>query len=63
MNKKREIKDSHYHKFEGLAPEGFIMVPEEIFELLKDSNNWENFKNDPNWIEINSKKLLLIKKH
>ena len=45
MEKVREIKDSYYHKFEGVAPEGFLLVPEEIFDLLREFDEWKNFKN------------------
>lgn len=59
MSKKREIKDSYFHKFEGTAPEGFLLVPEELFNLLKDFDNWKDFKYNPNWVYDNSKKIVV----
>jgi hypothetical protein len=59
MSKKREIKDSYFHKFEGTAPEGFLLVPEELFDLLKDFDTWKDFKYDPNWVYDNSKKIVV----
>ena len=56
VNEKIEYSD--YHKFGGVAPEGFTLVPNEVIELLKDFDNWKEFKNDPNWIEEMSKKCL-----
>ena len=58
MNKKREIKDSYFHKFEGIAPEGFLLVPEELFDLLKDFDNWKEFKHNLEWVYDNSKKIV-----
>jgi hypothetical protein len=59
MSKKREIKDSYFHKFEGIAPEGFLLVPEELFDLLKDFDNWKEFKHNLEWVYDNSKKIVV----
>ena len=55
---KEQIKNSHYYKFRGIAPEGFILVPNEVIEQLKDFENWKEFKGDENWISNKSKELL-----
>ena len=52
------IKHSNYHKFVGIAPEGFTLVPNEVLEELKDFDTWKEFKNDEEWIEKSSKKYL-----
>ena len=38
-------------KFEGCAPEGFILVHEKTLESLKDFDNWKKWKNDEISIE------------
>ena len=43
---KEKIKDSHYHKFQGIAPEGFILIPEEVLEKLRDFDTWKEWKHD-----------------
>jgi len=55
---KQKIEHSEYYKFQGIAPEGFVLVPIELIEELKDLNNWLDFKNKPDWIEEKSKKIL-----
>jgi hypothetical protein len=47
MNIKEKIENSHYHKFEGIAPEGFILVPEDVLEQLRDFDTWKEWKNNP----------------
>ena len=37
---KERIKHSNYHKFVGIAPEGFTLVPNEVLEELKDFDTW-----------------------
>lgn len=44
---KEKIKNSHYHKFQGVAPEGFILIPEQALEKLKDFDIWKEWKNNP----------------
>ncbi len=53
-----KIKNSGYYKFQSVAPEGFVLVPEEVIKQLKDFDNWKEFKYDPNWIENKSKEIL-----
>lgn len=48
---KEKIKDSHYHKFTGIAPDGFILVPEEVLEQLKDFDVWKEWKSNPELLE------------
>lgn len=50
--------DSGYHKYDGIAPDGFILVPAEIIEKLKVFENWKEFIHCPNWIEDKSKEFL-----
>jgi hypothetical protein len=45
---KEKIKNSHYYKFEGIAPEGFILIPEEVLEKLRDFDTWKEWKHDNN---------------
>lgn len=40
------IKNSHYYKFQGIAPEGFVLIPEEVLEKLKDFDTWKEWKHD-----------------
>jgi hypothetical protein len=44
---KEKIENSHYYKFKGVAPEGFILIPDEVLELLKDFETWKEWKNNP----------------
>ena len=43
---KEKIKNSHYHKYDGIAPEGFILIPEQTLERLKDFDYWKEWKYD-----------------
>lgn len=45
---KQKIKDSHFHKFGGITPEGFIMIPEKTLERLKDFEFWKEWKYNEN---------------
>jgi len=47
MDIKEKIKNSHYYRFQGIAPEGFILVPEDVLEQLRDSETWKEWKNNP----------------
>lgn len=47
MNIKEKIENSHYYKFLGVAPEGFILVPEDVLEQLRDFDTWKEWKNSP----------------
>lgn len=43
-------------KFEGVAPEGFILVHEKTLEDLKDFENWKSWKHNELTIhELNKK--------
>lgn len=43
-------------KYEGVAPEGFILVHEKTLEDLKDFDTWKSWKNDNITIkELNNK--------
>jgi hypothetical protein len=53
-----KILDSGYHKYDGIAPDGFILVPLEIIEKIKVFENWKEFIHNPNWIEDKSKEFL-----
>lgn len=44
---KEKIKNAHYHKFGNVAPEGFVMIPIDTFERLKDFEVWKAWKHDP----------------
>jgi hypothetical protein len=47
MDIKEKIKNSHYYRFQGIAPEGFILVPEDVLEQLRDFETWKEWKNNP----------------
>jgi hypothetical protein len=55
---KEKIEYSDYYKYQGIAPEGFVLIPTEVLEDLKDLNNWLDFKENSNWIKEKSKKNL-----
>jgi hypothetical protein len=44
---KEKIEYSHYYKYDGIAPEGFILIPEITLERLKDFEFWKEWKNNP----------------
>jgi len=43
----QKIKNSHYHKFDNLAPEGFILITENALEKLKDFYFWKEWIHNP----------------
>ena len=43
---KEKIENSHYHKYDGIAPEGFIIMPEQTLERLKNFDYWEKWIHD-----------------
>lgn len=55
---KERIANSSYYKFSGVAPEGFVLVPDVVLESLKETENWNQFKNDNNFIENKTKEYL-----
>lgn len=44
---REKIENSHFHKYDGIAPEGFILIPEQTLERLKDFETWKEWKNNP----------------
>jgi hypothetical protein len=44
---KQKIENSHYYKFQGIAPEGFILMPEEVLEQLREFDTWKEWKRNP----------------
>jgi len=44
------------HKFEGIAPEGFVLVHEKSLEDLKSFNNWILWKIKKNYLKELDKK-------
>ncbi len=54
-----KIENSAFHKYSGIAPEGFVLVPVEVIDELKDFDNWKEFKYEGlYWIDKRSKDLL-----
>jgi hypothetical protein len=44
---KKIIKeDGHIRKFDGVVPEGFVLVHEKTLKELKNFDNWKTWKND-----------------
>lgn len=39
-------EEGHIRKFNGVAPEGFVLVHEKTLEELKDFDKWKMWKND-----------------
>ncbi len=48
---KFKIKNSHYFKFGGVTPEGFIMLPKETLDRLKDFDYWKEWVYDNSILE------------
>ena len=48
---KYKIKNSHYYKFGGIAPDGFTLIPNETLKRLLDFDNWKEWKSDPSVLE------------
>jgi hypothetical protein len=46
-----KIKNSHYHKFSGIAPEGFMLVPIEVLDKLKIQEIWKTWVDDEKFLE------------
>lgn len=44
---KFKIKNSHYFKFGGIAPDGFILIPEITLKRFEDFDNWKEWKSNP----------------
>jgi len=48
---KEKIKNAHYHKFGAVAPDGFVLIPVETLERLKDFEVWKEWKHNPKILE------------
>jgi hypothetical protein len=46
-----KIQYSHLHKYDGIAPEGFVLLPELTLERLKDFETWKEWKNNPSMLK------------
>ena len=59
---KEKLKDTNYYKFAGIAPDGFVLVPTEVIDMLDDFEEWKDFKyRKLEWIEEKSKQVLRVK--
>jgi hypothetical protein len=46
-----DLKNQEYNKFNGVAPEGMVLIPWEFLEELKDFELWKEFKySDKEWV-------------
>lgn len=48
---KESIQNYKYKKFDHLAPEGFVLIPEGMLEDLKEFDNWKEWKNDSSFFQ------------
>jgi hypothetical protein len=48
---KEKIKNAHYYKFGAVAPDGFVLIPKETLERLKDFEVWKEWKSNPQILE------------
>ena len=48
---KFKISNSHYFKFGGNAPVGFILIPENTLKRFEDFDNWKEWKSNPSILE------------
>lgn len=55
---RERVENSSYYKFSNVAPEGFVLVPIEVIESIKDFETWKEFKHEKNFIENKSKQYL-----
>jgi len=52
INVKKIIQEEgHIKKFEGIAPDGFVLVHEKTLENLKEFETWRNWKHNEISIE------------
>ena len=59
---KEKLKDTNYYKFAGIAPDGFVLIPTEVIDMLDDFEEWKDFKYRKfEWIEEKSKQVLRVK--
>lgn len=53
-----DLSNQKYNKFQGTSPEGFVLVPYEMIQELKNFETWVDFKNsDIGWIERKSAEI------
>lgn len=53
-----DLSKQKYNKFGGVAPEGFVLVPYEMLDELKNFDVWMEFKySDDEWIERKSAEI------
>jgi len=49
--KEIDFSKQKYNKFADVSPEGMVLVPYEVLEMLKDFDVWKEFKYaDKDWI-------------
>lgn len=53
-----KILESDYHKYSRIAPEGFVIIPQQLLNDLQDFENWKEFKNNPNYIKEKSLEII-----
>jgi len=57
-----KIKESNYYKYAGIAPEGFVLIPIEVIEILDSFDEWKEFKyRKLDWLIEKSKEVLIDK--
>jgi hypothetical protein len=57
VNIEESIQNYKYKKFDHLAPEGFVLIPETMLEELQDFDVWKEWKNNSDVFQQ------LIRKH
>lgn len=55
---REKIENSHYYKYTGIAPDGFVLIPELVLEELKDFDFWKEWKNNPEILEKRIKEIV-----
>jgi len=53
-----KVEYSGYHKYDGVAPEGFVLIPIEVLEKLKEFDTWKEWKYNPELLTQMSKDFL-----
>lgn len=48
---KERVSKSHYLKYTGVAPEGFLLIPCEVLDKLKEFDNWKEWINNEEFLE------------
>jgi hypothetical protein len=52
------VEYANYHKFDGIAPDGFVLIPIEVLEKLKEFDIWKEWKYNPELLTQMSKDFL-----